>query len=90
MARSGRFTFYKDTSHTLEVIGARVRAMEGGRLKLFNAAIGSLTPSLRLGASGLSGYAANVYPDLVSWLCCVFYRDSASTSDLRRSDLRPT
>ncbi|MCL3861206.1 dihydrodipicolinate synthase family protein [Actinotalea sp. K2] len=69
MAASGRFTFYKDTSHTLELMGERLSVMRGSRLKLYNAAIGSLLPSLQLGASGLSGYAANVYPDLVSWLC---------------------
>ena len=66
---SGRFSFYKDTSHSLEVMTARIDAMRGTRLRLYNAAIGSLTPSLRVGASGLSGYAANLYPDLVSWLC---------------------
>jgi len=69
MADSGRFTFYKDTSHSLDVMTARLEAMQGTRLKLYNAAIGSLTPSLELGASGLSGYAANLYPDLVAWLC---------------------
>ena len=69
LARSGRFSFYKDTSHSLDVMGSRIDAMRGTRLQLYNAAIGSLTPSLRVGASGLSGYAANLYPDLVSWLC---------------------
>ena len=69
MASSGRFTFYKDTSHTLATMTARIERMSGSRLKLYNAAIGSLTPSLVAGASGLSGYAANLYPDLVAWLC---------------------
>ena len=69
LAESGRFSFYKDTSHSLDVMGARIDAMHGTRLRLYNAAIGSLTPSLRMGASGLSGYAANLYPDVVSWLC---------------------
>jgi len=69
LARSGRFSFYKDTSHSLDVMTGRIDVMRGTRLRLYNAAIGSLTPSLRAGASGLSGYAANLYPDLVSWLC---------------------
>ena len=69
LADSGKFSFYKDTSHSLDVMTARIAAMGGTRLRLYNAAIGSLTPSLRVGASGLSGYAANLYPDLVSWLC---------------------
>lgn len=69
LADSGKFSFYKDTSHSLDVMTARIAAMRGTRLRLYNAAIGSLTPSLRVGASGLSGYAANLYPDLVGWLC---------------------
>jgi 4-hydroxy-tetrahydrodipicolinate synthase len=74
MAESGRFTFYKDTSHSVDVMRDRLAVMAGTRLKLYNAAIGSLTPSLELGASGLSGYAANIYPDLVAWLC-IHFRD---------------
>lgn len=69
MAGTGRFVFYKDTSHSIEVLGARLRAIDGTRLRLYNAQISSLTESLRLGAAGLSGYAANIYPELVAWLC---------------------
>jgi 4-hydroxy-tetrahydrodipicolinate synthase len=69
MAETGRFTFYKDTSHSLDVMESRIAAMDGTRLRLYNAAIGSLAPSMQLGAAGLSGYAANLYPDLVAWLC---------------------
>jgi 4-hydroxy-tetrahydrodipicolinate synthase len=69
LAASDRFTFYKDTSHDLAVMRARLEAMAGTRLQLYNAAIASLVPSIRLGAAGLSGYAANVYPELVDWLC---------------------
>jgi 4-hydroxy-tetrahydrodipicolinate synthase len=69
MAETGRFVFYKDTSHSIEVLGARLRAIEGTRMRLYNAQISSLTESLRLGAAGLSGYAANIYPELVAWLC---------------------
>jgi 4-hydroxy-tetrahydrodipicolinate synthase len=68
-AETGAFTFYKDTSHSVPVMTTRLEAIHGSRMKLYNAAIGSLTPSLRAGAAGLSGYAANIYPDLVAWLC---------------------
>jgi 4-hydroxy-tetrahydrodipicolinate synthase len=84
MARSGRFTFYKDTSHSVDVMRDRLAAMAGTRLKLFNAAIGSLTPSLELGASGLSGYAANLYPDLVAWLCAHFADGSDEATAVQR------
>jgi 4-hydroxy-tetrahydrodipicolinate synthase len=72
MAETGRFVFYKDTSHSTEVMRERTGAIVGTRMKLFNAQISSLTDSLRLGAAGLSGYAANIYPELVSWLCTHF------------------
>jgi 4-hydroxy-tetrahydrodipicolinate synthase len=84
MARSGRFTFYKDTSHSIDVMRGRIAAMAGTRLKLYNAAIGSLTPSLQLGASGLSGYAANIYPDLVAWLCTHFDDGSDAATAVQR------
>lgn len=68
LAESGAFTFYKDTSHSVPVMSDRVQIMQGSRLRLYNAAIGSLAPSLRAGAAGLSGYIANLYPDLLDWL----------------------
>jgi 4-hydroxy-tetrahydrodipicolinate synthase len=84
MAESGRFTFYKDTSHSVDVMRDRLAVMAGTRLKLYNAAIGSLTPSLELGASGLSGYAANIYPDLVAWLCTHFTDHSDAATAVQR------
>ncbi len=69
LAQTGRFTFYKDTSHSLATMTERLNVIGDTRMRLYNAAIASLVPSVQLGASGLSGYAANVYPDLVSWVC---------------------
>ncbi|MGO2751082.1 MAG: dihydrodipicolinate synthase family protein [Pseudoclavibacter sp.] len=69
MAESGRFVFYKDTSHSTATLSARIDVMSGTRLKMYNAQISSLTDSLRAGGAGLSGYAANIYPEHVAWLC---------------------
>lgn len=69
MAGTGRFVFYKDTSHSLATMEERLRVIAGTPMKLYNAQISSLTESLRLGAAGLSGYAANIYPEHVAWLC---------------------
>jgi 4-hydroxy-tetrahydrodipicolinate synthase len=69
MAESGRFVFYKDTSHSVDTLRARIDVMKGTRLKMYNAQISSLTESLRAGGAGLSGYAANIHPESVSWLC---------------------
>jgi len=69
LAQTGRFTFYKDTSHSLATMTERINVIGDSRLRLYNAAIASLVPSIRAGAAGLSGYAASVYPDLAAWLC---------------------
>ena len=58
--------------------------MRGSRLKQYNAAIGSLVPSLKLGGSGLSGYAANLYPDLVAWLCRHYADGSPEVTAVQR------
>jgi len=84
LADTGRFTFYKDTSHSIAIMGERIAAMEGTRMRLYNAAIASLTESVRLGAAGLSGYAANVYPDLVAWLCRNAHVDGDDVRDVQR------
>ncbi|WP_286310571.1 dihydrodipicolinate synthase family protein [Agromyces mangrovi Wang et al. 2018] len=84
LASTGRCTFYKDTSHDLDVMGARIEASAGTRLRVYNAAIASLVPSLRLGAAGLSGYAANIYPELVEWLCRHALEDSTDVAAVQR------
>lgn len=68
MAHSGRFTFYKDTCQSLQLMKDRVAVAGGTRLKIYNAQISSFADSLRLGVSGFSGYAANLYPEWVAWL----------------------
>ena len=84
LAASDRFTFYKDTSHSLGVMRERIDAMAGSRLRLYNAAIASLVPSIREGAAGLSGYAANVYPELVDWLCRHAHEDDDDVVAVQR------
>ncbi|MCJ1698403.1 dihydrodipicolinate synthase family protein [Rathayibacter festucae] len=80
MAGTGRFVFYKDTSHSLETMQERLAAIAGTRLRLYNAQISSLTDSLRAGAAGLSGYAANIYPEHVAWLCEHYDDEPAETA----------
>ncbi|MBZ2196663.1 dihydrodipicolinate synthase family protein [Occultella gossypii] len=69
LAETGRFTFYKDTSHRVDVMAARIEVLAGTPLRHYNAEISSLVESLRAGGAGFSGYAANIYPELVAWLC---------------------
>lgn len=63
-ADTGRFTFLKDTCCDLQQMKAKIEAVAGSPLKLFNANSSSLLASLKLGASGFSGVMANFHPDL--------------------------
>ncbi len=71
-AGTGRFFLLKETSRSLEQIRAKLDAVAGSALQLFNADTTSLVDSLKLGAKGYCGIAANYYPDLLAWLCVNF------------------
>jgi 4-hydroxy-tetrahydrodipicolinate synthase len=68
-AASGRFVFHKDTCLSERQIVAKLAAIRGSRLRLFNAEAESLLVSLRAGGAGFSGIAANAYPEAFVWLC---------------------
>lgn len=68
-AHTGRFDFLKDTCCDLTQIKAKLAALAGSPLRLFNAHTATLLPSLRAGAHGFSGIGANLVPHLYSWLC---------------------
>ena len=68
-ARSGRYTFIKDTCCRLDTIARRVELARGSRLHIANANGQTLLPSLRAGAHGYSGVMANFHPALYVWLC---------------------
>lgn len=67
-AATGRFRFLKDTSCDLEHIKAKLKAVQGSGLKIFNANSATLLESLRMGASGYCGVMANFHPELYVWL----------------------
>lgn len=67
-ADTGRFYFIKDTSCDLENIKAKIEAVNGSRIKLFNANSATLKESLELGACGYSGVMANFHPQLYAWI----------------------
>lgn len=68
IARTERFVFFKETSHDLSRMAARVADAEGTPLQIFNAGIENYAESLQVGVAGLSGWVVNVAPDLVSRL----------------------
>ncbi|GHU28525.1 dihydrodipicolinate synthase family protein [Betaproteobacteria bacterium] len=68
-ARSGRYTFIKDTCCDIGTIRRRVERVKGSRLHIANANGQTLLPSLQAGAHGYSGVMANFHPELYVWLC---------------------
>lgn len=73
-ADSGRFYFIKDTSCDIENMKAKLDAIKGTNLKLFNANTSTLLESLELGGSGYSGVMANFHPELYVKLCERFWQ----------------
>ena len=68
-ARSGRYTFIKDTCCRIDTITRRVELSRGSRLHIANANGQTLLPSLQAGAHGYSGVMTNFHPELYVWLC---------------------
>ncbi|MCC6627876.1 MAG: dihydrodipicolinate synthase family protein [Chloroflexi bacterium] len=71
-ASTGRFHLLKETSRSVEQVRAKVQAARGTPLGIYNADATTLLDSLRDGARGYCGIAANVYPTLLVRLCATF------------------
>jgi 4-hydroxy-tetrahydrodipicolinate synthase len=76
--RTGRFQLLKETSRSAEAVCAKVAAAAGTPLGVFNADATTLLPTLRAGARGYCGIAANFYPGLLAWLCANAEGDAAT------------
>ena len=68
-AETGRFYFLKDTCCDLQGIGAKLAAVNGTSLKIFNANSATCLESLRMGCAGFCGVMLNFHPELYGWLC---------------------
>ena len=69
IARSGRFFFMKDTCRQVEPFTAKVAAARGTPLKIFQANLLVLPPSLIAGCHGFCGWMPIVAPELASQVC---------------------
>jgi 4-hydroxy-tetrahydrodipicolinate synthase len=67
-ANTGRFLFLKDTSCDIENIKAKLEAVQGTGLRIYNANTATLLETMKLGVTGYSGVMANFHPDLYVWL----------------------
>jgi 4-hydroxy-tetrahydrodipicolinate synthase len=76
LARSGRFLYHKDTSCNLEEIQEKIEAVEGTPLGIYNAHVPTGIASMHYGARGLSPIAANLYPELFSYLLDHFEKEA--------------
>lgn len=83
-ARSGRFLFHKDTTHNLDIMRAKIAAIKGTNLKFYNTQMGTLIDTLKSGGHGFSSYAANIYPELVHWVCLNFASNESTAQTIRQ------
>jgi 4-hydroxy-tetrahydrodipicolinate synthase len=67
-ASTGKFLFLKDTCCDLAQMKEKLAAVNGSKLKLFNANSTTVLDSLRAGAAGFSGVMGNFHPELYVWL----------------------
>lgn len=68
-ARTGRFAFLKDTCCNLDQIRAKLEAVAGTPLGIYNANSATALASLQLGCAGFSGVMLNFHPEVYNWLC---------------------
>jgi len=72
LGASGRFFYHKDTSCKLKAIRAKLEAIKGTSLALYNANTATALASLDAGAAGISPIGANFYPELYTYLITEF------------------
>lgn len=68
-ALDGKLKFLKDTCCHIEEIKAKLAAVDGLGLKIYNANSATLLESLEAGCAGFSGVMGNFHPEIYSWLC---------------------
>lgn len=83
-AGTGRFLFHKDTCHDLGLMKAKIAACQGSPLKFYNTQMSTLIATLQAGGHGFSSYAANIFPELVQWICEHHTDEAAAALSLQR------
>lgn len=68
-AASGRYYFMKDTCREIAPFSAKLRAAAGSVLKLFQANLQVLPPSMEAGSHGFCGWLPMVCPELSAQVC---------------------
>lgn len=68
-ARSGRYFFMKDTCREIVAFSDKVAAAAGTELRLFQANLAVLPPSMEAGGAGFCGWLPIVSPELSAQVC---------------------
>lgn len=66
---TGRVTYYKDTSLSIDSVKEKLAAAEGYPFQLYDAYMVNAVASLRAGGAGLSCIQGNFIPELIVWIC---------------------
>ncbi len=69
VATSGRYYFMKDTCREIAPFSAKAQAAAGSQLKLFQANLKALPPSMQAGSHGFCGWLPMVSPELSAQVC---------------------
>lgn len=83
MVKTNRFRFIKDTCCNLDQLQAKVNAVKGSDLMIFNANAATFLESMKMGCSGYSGVMANFHPELYSELIANIDKDPAKAQKLQ-------
>ncbi len=69
VAASGRYYFMKETSRDPAAFSAKVKAAAGTNLKIFQANLQALPPTMEAGSAGFCGWMPIVAPELCAQVC---------------------
>ena len=91
IAKSGRFSFHKDTSRFYPLITDKMAAIRSAELpasnpfRFYNGNVTTLSHSLAEGGAGCGVVCANFYPHIVAWICRRYHdADTALVAKVQR------
>tara|TARA_B100000029_G_scaffold516832_1_gene635674 strand:+ start:14287 stop:15216 length:930 start_codon:yes stop_codon:yes gene_type:complete len=84
LGNTGRFLYHKDTVCDIDLLRLKINSVRDTNLGVYNAHFETTLEGLRAGAAGISPVAANIFPELFSWLCSEFQNQSEQAEEVQR------
>ena len=84
LGSTDRFLYHKDTACNIDILRRKIDAVRSTRLGVYNAHFETGLEGLRHGAAGISPVAANVFPELFSWLCAEYDGQPEAAEEVQR------